>query len=266
VLADFELVLQLDGLSWIWSEDDAGSIDLPAGSIAFIPPGFANAWGGESGSHISVHFDLHAQPDLFVPANMRFLGRAVGRRPLTIAPRFAVSFSDEEEPWVIPLVTTLRAPTHWRAQLETLVEIWNRRAAASVEGNVTVAKVLALVLEHLSIPSPDVGGEVARIRALIRSLDGAPDERVTVAELASRVHMSETSFRAAFERTIGSPPRRYLEERRVEHAARALVETDRTVAEIARAVGYTDSHHFSRVFRRVTGLSPLHYRTRARNQ
>jgi AraC-like DNA-binding protein len=76
--------------------------------------------------------------------------------------------------------------------------------------------------------------------------------------------MSEAAFREAFVNTIGCAPRRYLEERRVAQAARALLETDRTVGEIAREVGYPDPYHFSRVFRRVTGSSPRRYRQSAR--
>jgi AraC-like DNA-binding protein len=267
VLADFELVLQLDGLSWIWSEEDGGSIDLPAGSLGFIPPGFANAWGSESGTHIAVHFDIHAQPRLEVPANMRFLGRAVGRKPVRVNPCFALQLGGElDRPLVIPLVTSLPAPEVWRAQLEELVEIWNRRAVKSLDANVTVARVLSAVLEHLAMPERTVGGEDERIRALIRDLAAAPAERASVADLAARAHMGETSFRAAFTRTMGMAPRRYLEERRVEHAARALAETDRPVAEISRAVGYDDPYHFSRVFRRVKGLSPRQYRRQARSQ
>lgn len=266
VLTDYELILQLDGLSWIWSEEDGGTVDVPAGSLGFIPPGFANAWGGESGSHVAVHFDLHAQPEVHVPANMRFLGRAVGRRPLPYVPRFALRFDDRDEALVIPLVTSLPSPQPWREQLETLVDLWNRRAVGTLEASINVAGVLAQMLENLAAGERTVDGGDARIRALVRALNGTLAERTSVGELAARAHMGETSFRAAFARTMGSSPRRYLEERRVEHAARALVETDRTVIEISRAVGYTDPYHFSRVFRRVKGLSPRQYRARMRNR
>ena len=72
--------------------------------------------------------------------------------------------------------------------------------------------------------------------------------------------MGQTSFRAAFAETVGSTPRRYLEERRIEHAARALVETEQTIAQIAQSVGYSDPYHFSRVFKRVMGMPPKQYR------
>ncbi|MBS1879668.1 MAG: helix-turn-helix transcriptional regulator [Actinobacteria bacterium] len=111
------------------------------------------------------------------------------------------------------------------------------------------------------------GAADPRILDLLRLLGGpegaALGARPSVARLAALAHMSEASFRAAFARTTGSSPRRYLEEQRMEQAARALVETDRTVTEISHAVGYEDPYHFSRVFRRVNGVSPRGYRRRA---
>ncbi len=76
--------------------------------------------------------------------------------------------------------------------------------------------------------------------------------------------MSEGAFRTAFTRTTGSSPRRYLEERRMTQAALALVETDRTVAEIAQAVGYDDLRTTSAASSVAsTALSPRAHRGRA---
>ena len=72
--------------------------------------------------------------------------------------------------------------------------------------------------------------------------------------------MGETAFRAAFRRVTGRSPRAYIEARRIEHAARALIDTDRSVTQIAAAEGYDDPYHFSRVFKRVTSQSPRAYR------
>jgi AraC-like DNA-binding protein len=265
VLSDFELILQLDGASWIWSEEDGGSVDLAAGSVGFIPPGFVHAWGGESGSHIAVHFDFHAQPELQVPDNMRFLDRTVTHQPLPFIPRVALRFDGGDDSLILPLVTALPRPEPWREQLETLVDLWSRRAVSTLEGNLSAARVLTFAIDSLAAPERVTDRTDSRIRALVRTLEGSLADRMSVAELAAQAHMGETSFRAAFARATGSSPRRYLEERRIEHAARVLIETDYTVAEISRAVGYTDPYHFSRVFRRIKGLSPRQYRKQTRS-
>jgi AraC-like DNA-binding protein len=273
VLRDFELVLQLDGLSWIWSELDEGSVDMPAGTVAFIPPDFRHAWGSEVGTTIAVHFDLHARPRLELPDNIRMLGRTVERVPLPVMPGFRLGAGEGETALALRLVTAPARPEEWRELLGDLVDLWNRRAARTVEGSLRVAEVVGQALRMLAgedgagrLPDPAPGAD-PRIREVLRTL-GGPDggalgPRPSVAQLAALANMSEPSFRAAFTRATGTSPRRYLEESRVEQAARALVETDRTVTEIAHAVGYDDPYHFSRVFRRVNGVSPRAYRRRA---
>lgn len=270
-LLDFELVLQLDGVSWIWSEPEDGSVDLRAGTIAFIPPGFTHAWGSDAGTTIAVHFDLHAQPRLELPANIRMLGRTERRRPLAAMPGFRLRTGAREPAIELSLVTAPARPERWRELLADLVELSDRRAVRTVAGALRATEALSLALRLLADerprgPRPGSGAE-ARVREVLRLL-GGPDggvlgPRPRVAELAALAHMSEAAFRAAFARATGSSPRRYLEQRRMTQAALALVESDRTVAEIARAVGYDDPYHFSRVFRRVHGLSPRAYRGRA---
>lgn len=269
-LLDFELVLQLDGLSWIWSQPDGGSVDLQPGTVAFIPPGFTHAWGSEVGTTIAVHFDLHAKPRLLVPANLGMLGWTERRRPLPYMPGFRLGSGEREAPLELRLVTAVARPERWRALLGDLVELWDRRAVRTTAGALRVAEVLTLALRMLADErppgaAPRPGGD-PQVLAVLRLLDdpgGALGARPRVSQLAAHAHMSEGAFREAFVRTTGTGPRRWLEQRRMTQAARALLETDRTVAEIAQAVGYDDPYHFSRVFRRVHGVSPRGYRRAA---
>jgi AraC-like DNA-binding protein len=263
ILTDFELILQLDGLSWIWSEADGGSIDIPAGSIGFVPPGFVHGCGTESGRHIAIHFDLHAQPEVGIPDNMRYIGPRPHRRPISTSIRFALRFGDHDSAPIIPLLTVPPPAQPWREQLETLVDLWSRRALRTLEGRSRVAQVLGFALENLIEPESREGPKDGRIAAVVGRLDDSMSARISVSELARMAGMGETSFRAAFTRTMGTSPRRYLEDRRIERAARALIESGLSISEISETVGYDDPFYFSRVFSRVKGMSPLQYRMRA---
>ena len=46
----------------------------------------------------------------------------------------------------------------------------------------------------------------------------------------------------------------------MEQAKRLLTETDARIYEIAAAVGYEDAFYFSRLFKRLTGVSPMDWR------
>lgn len=276
VLSDFELLLQLEGRSWIWSEDDAGSVDISPGVVALLPPGFVHAWGGEIGTHIAIHFDLEARPSVHVPDNMLILDRTAQRRPKAFDRRFEIGTESTDAPLLVPMLTRVHSPRAWESRLNTLVALWSLRAARTLVAQMQAAEILAFALRTLAAEGADLdrpatgsADRAAKITALLAGLDASShglNDRATVAQLAAAAGMGQTSFRAAFREIVGCTPRAYLEDRRVEHAARALVETDQTVTQISNAVGYPDPYHFSRVFRRVTGASPGQYRVKARHR
>jgi AraC-like DNA-binding protein len=63
-----------------------------------------------------------------------------------------------------------------------------------------------------------------------------------------------------FRRHLGRAPLAYVRERRIAWAEALLAGGERAVAEVARAVGYEDPAHFSRVFRRSVGTPPSRFR------
>jgi len=74
--------------------------------------------------------------------------------------------------------------------------------------------------------------------------------------------MNPAAFRRAWMREIGVPPARYLMHQRIKEACRLLVETSRSVGEIAGLLRFEDPLYFSRKFRAVTGLTATEYRRR----
>ena len=96
---------------------------------------------------------------------------------------------------------------------------------------------------------PQVGPALAALHA-------APAAPWTVGSLASRAAMSRSAFAARFRELLGQPVMGYLTELRMQLAVDLLHRGDRTVAEVATAVGYESDASFSRVFKRHTGPRP----------
>ncbi|HRJ48047.1 MAG TPA: helix-turn-helix transcriptional regulator, partial [Opitutaceae bacterium] len=72
--------------------------------------------------------------------------------------------------------------------------------------------------------------------------------------------LSPSRLQAVFREVTGYPPLDYLRRLRVEAARRLLADARLAVKEIAARTGFRDTSHFSKVFRRIDGLSPAHYR------
>jgi len=78
-----------------------------------------------------------------------------------------------------------------------------------------------------------------------------------VTELAG---VPERTLKRRFKSATGSSLVTYLQNLRVEEAKHLLETTDTSVDEISYAAGYSDASFFRRLFKRLTGLTPSHYR------
>jgi AraC-like DNA-binding protein len=61
---------------------------------------------------------------------------------------------------------------------------------------------------------------------------------------------------------LGTTPIKYLQRYRLNQACHLLLDSDKTITEIALKVGFTDAGYFSRLFHREMGVSPDKYRNK----
>ena len=79
-------------------------------------------------------------------------------------------------------------------------------------------------------------------------------------QLVARIGYSRARFFALFKQQTKMTPSEYLRNFRIGKAKEMLVRTDLPAAHIGRVCGLGDPAHFSRLFSRMTGYTPLAYR------
>jgi AraC-like DNA-binding protein len=85
----------------------------------------------------------------------------------------------------------------------------------------------------------------------------APLDHVAIAQDAG---MSMSAFCHYFKRVTGRTLSDFINEVRIGHASKLLIDTEQTVSQIAYASGYESLSNFNRCFHALTGLSPKTYR------
>ena len=85
---------------------------------------------------------------------------------------------------------------------------------------------------------------------------------VRMDRLVERIGYSRARFFALFKQQTKMTPSEYLRNFRLERAKEMLVRTNLPAAHVGRACGLGDPAHFSRLFSRMTGYTPLAYRRR----
>lgn len=105
-----------------------------------------------------------------------------------------------------------------------------------------------------------IGALVDRhIGSALALMHADPGRRWSVAELASAVGLSRSSFAARFTKLVGSPPLDYLLRWRMQRARLALRQNDLPIGRLAADLGYASESAFGNAFKRVVGCSPKRY-------
>ena len=116
---------------------------------------------------------------------------------------------------------------------------------------------LVSILAGSGILPPLTGSLVKHAIAFLNRRLSKPISRWQIAE---SVNISEDYLTRIFRREMGLSPWDYLTRCRVGVASDLLRRTGAPLSEIAQASGFQDQAYFNRVFRRIKGCTPGHYR------
>jgi transcriptional regulator GlxA family with amidase domain len=87
-------------------------------------------------------------------------------------------------------------------------------------------------------------------------------EKISIEDLSSRFAVGRRNFDRRLMKATGNTPVEYMQRVRTEAAKKAFETNRKTINEVMYEVGYSDVKAFREVFRKITGLSPLQYRSR----
>lgn len=102
--------------------------------------------------------------------------------------------------------------------------------------------------------------DFSRIDAIMREERHYIDSNLTLNSLARRIGMNRSYVSKAINIGYGQNFSRYVNHLRVEESTRQLVQSDRSILQIAFDCGFNSKATFNRVFKTETGLAPIEYR------
>jgi AraC family transcriptional regulator len=124
--------------------------------------------------------------------------------------------------------------------------------AAHLIGNYTA--------EHWRQPSRLPSLDPRRLKRVLFYIEERLGETISLDDLAGEACLSPYHFARLFQKAMGSPPHRYVVERRIAVAQERLRGSRASMVELALDTGFGTQANFSRVFRKLTGVTPRQYR------
>ena len=98
------------------------------------------------------------------------------------------------------------------------------------------------------------------LSALLARLAETAEHEWSVDEMAEYLNISTNSLRKLFLSEQGMTPKHYLDQLWLRRATDLLCRTNRPLLEIAHRLHCADPYYFFRRFRKLSGISPAHYR------
>lgn len=192
-------------------------------------------------------------------------GTVNGRRPFL---KYWCHFSITAGPfdlfqWIgMPLCIDAQDSNRITTLFQAMVDAkWKHTIAARLREKAMLLELVALYLDDVRVRVlQHRSDEISRLAVIQQYVASHLNTSITVEQMAEAVHLHPNYFIAYFKKHLGVPPMKYVGLKRVERAKLLLTTTPLSIKEIADQIGFQDTSHFTKFFRKETSLSPTEYR------
>lgn len=230
------LILCVGGVGWLDLNDRHYSV--VSGQLAIIPPRRSHRYGTGENDPWSIYW-CHAAG--------------------AVAERFAKLLTGDASSAVVSIVDYPRLI----GAFEMLTDLISHGYGLNnlIYASTGLAHLLGIAFSLTQTEISDRSGAVDRVRQTATYLRDRPHAHINVPDLARMCNLSLSHFCALFKATMGFPPLDYFLRIKTQRACALLATTDLPLKRVAAQIGFEDPLYFSRVFRRIQGLSPREYRS-----
>jgi AraC-like DNA-binding protein len=144
----------------------------------------------------------------------------------------------------------------------------DQKPAERLLGLLSTLHLLSLDRERVTLSASSLGSTAldpaqdhAAIDRILSYLHAHYREEISVADLASRAHVSASSFHRLFKRHVRMPLSAYLAQLRIGKACSLLMNTEIPISIVASEAGYYNYANFVRQFEKLKGMTPRQFRT-----
>lgn len=189
-------------------------------------------------------------------------------------------YADEKEPWSILWVHFKGDNTNYFPLEERKIVHINSRHSDNrmmvlfnllfrvLERNYTIgnfiyiSQVLSLILSEIYFREKVDESSVQdrHVTMVIRYMYQHLHENLTLEEISEEVQLSKSYLNAVFKAQTGKSPVEFFIHLKMQEACKLLKSTDYYIYEVSSELGYADQYYFSRIFKKVVGVSPKDYK------
>lgn len=241
-LAEYELFVMTEGTLYLSYNQE--NFTVKQGEYLLLPP--CNSWRQGFRSAYSSFYWLH-----FSTASSDF--------PIEQNDSSAL---DKEAYFTIPQMGTIPKPEKVVVLMKQLQdEVKNKYPATTLDSMTTsvVTELYGQLCLNTSVGTKSPAQKQIH-SDIIDYIERNISSNIKISEIATHFGYNEKYLSHLFAEITGIPLKQFILSRKMDAANFMLTDSNKAISDIAKELGFSDSHNFSRAYKSFTGLTPSEYR------
>ena len=102
--------------------------------------------------------------------------------------------------------------------------------------------------------------KIIHVKKAISMMQNTVEKNLQIRDIAAELNISYEYFIRIFQQEIKMPPAQYYKKLKISAASDLLISSTKSIKEIASKFDFADQFHFSHIFKKYIGISPVEYR------
>jgi AraC-like DNA-binding protein len=224
--------------------------EIDSFELVLVGPNIPHAWftykcTSESIYEITIQFHRDLFHEIFLKRNQLNFIRNLFERSLK-----GISFSRKTIERVAPRLKALAEKEGFDSVIELM----------SILNDLSLSPDSRTLSDDVTYNTELIYNDSQRVEKVVDFINENFGRTIRLAEAADLVEMAETAFSRFFKAKTGITFVDYLNDIRLGHASRLLIDSTSPIAEIAQECGFTSLTNFNRIFKKRKGLVPKDFR------
>lgn len=143
-----------------------------------------------------------------------------------------------------------------------LIQSWNTKLPGYEFVAKTLLQQLIIAIAQNTKKQSQNYSTSLKVEKIINYMHQKINEKVNLNEFSDLVQLSPAYLSRAFKGITGYSIIEFFNKMKIDKAKELIVEGDIKIKEVAQSLGFTDEFYFSRIFKRMTGISPSEFQSK----
>ncbi|RZL19313.1 MAG: AraC family transcriptional regulator [Pedobacter sp.] len=139
-----------------------------------------------------------------------------------------------------------------------------RSVEKDVLADLTLKELLVRIMQTQNLQSIGINGDPNQnpLAYAIGYIKANLAEKISIDKLSNKTCMSKATFYRLFKRELGVSPNDFILTEKISRAKEMLVKPGSKIAAISYALGFSDANYFTKVFKKLVGITPGSYQVK----